>query len=163
TDITAMNGTAFFVDSAPDGSLQLWKSDGTAAGTTQGTDIRPGPKSAFAYDFNLSPALTAVDGRLYFVADDGVTGTAVWRSDGPPAGTGGVADIFPGSPASWPGSFAVLGNSLYFGAYDGIHGRELWTLSNVVSCGNGVVDPGEECDDGNLQDDDACKSDCTFN
>src|SRR5262249_42637937 len=33
TDITAMNGTAFFVDSAPDGSLELWKSDGTAAAT----------------------------------------------------------------------------------------------------------------------------------
>jgi cysteine-rich repeat protein len=29
-------------------------------------------------------------------------------------------------------------------------------------CGNGVVDPGEECDDGNDDDNDACTSQCLF-
>jgi len=28
-------------------------------------------------------------------------------------------------------------------------------------CGNGVVDPGEECDDGNLLDGDGCSANCT--
>ncbi len=30
------------------------------------------------------------------------------------------------------------------------------------SCGNGIVDGGEECDDGNLVSGDGCESDCTF-
>jgi cysteine-rich repeat protein len=30
-------------------------------------------------------------------------------------------------------------------------------------CGHGVLDPGEECDDGNTSDNDACRNDCRFN
>src|SRR5262249_20348022 len=29
-------------------------------------------------------------------------------------------------------------------------------------CGNGSLDPGEQCDDGNLVDDDGCDSNCTL-
>ena len=32
----------------------------------------------------------------------------------------------------------------------------------VRGCGDGVLDPGEQCDDGNLQDGDCCSSTCTF-
>src|SRR6185295_12460820 len=32
----------------------------------------------------------------------------------------------------------------------------------VASCGNGVVDPGEVCDDGNAEDCDACTTHCTL-
>jgi cysteine-rich repeat protein len=32
-----------------------------------------------------------------------------------------------------------------------------------VLCGNGVLDPGEPCDDGNHDDHDGCKNDCTLN
>lgn len=32
----------------------------------------------------------------------------------------------------------------------------------AVECGNGVVEEGEECDDGNVVDDDACYSNCTI-
>ncbi|OLE01882.1 MAG: hypothetical protein AUI36_43765, partial [Cyanobacteria bacterium 13_1_40CM_2_61_4] len=37
-------------------------------------------------------------------------------------------------------------------------------LTNSVSglCGNGVVDPGEQCDDGNTNDFDDCRNDCTL-
>jgi len=28
-------------------------------------------------------------------------------------------------------------------------------------CGNGIVEPGEECDDGNTNNDDSCRNDCT--
>jgi cysteine-rich repeat protein len=30
----------------------------------------------------------------------------------------------------------------------------------VDNCGNGIVDPGEECDDGNLTDQDGCSAEC---
>jgi cysteine-rich repeat protein len=34
------------------------------------------------------------------------------------------------------------------------------TDTGGAACGNGVVDPGEACDDGNLVDDDGCANDC---
>ena len=38
--------------------------------------------------------LAAFDGSLYFSADDGTRGRALWRSDGTAAGTTRVRDIF---------------------------------------------------------------------
>jgi cysteine-rich repeat protein len=35
------------------------------------------------------------------------------------------------------------------------------TGTPTAACGNGKLDPGEECDDGNLQDEDGCSSLCT--
>lgn len=34
--------------------------------------------------------------------------------------------------------------------------------ATATVCGNGVLDPGEECDDGNAVNTDSCKTDCTF-
>jgi len=34
-------------------------------------------------------------------------------------------------------------------------------VGDACECGNGVLDPGETCDDGNLVDTDGCESDCT--
>jgi len=35
-----------------------------------------------------------------------------------------------------------------------------WSLEICTECGNGVLDPGEVCDDGNAQGGDCCASDC---
>ena len=34
------------------------------------------------------------------------------------------------------------------------------TGSETSSCGNGIVDIGEQCDDGNTNDGDGCSADC---
>ncbi len=31
----------------------------------------------------------------------------------------------------------------------------------IIACGNGIVDPGEQCDDGNQVNGDGCNNDCT--
>ena len=74
-DLTAMNGTLFFT--ARDGShgRQLWKSDGTAAGTVMLTNVT-GPLGAGP------EGLTAADGELFFSASDPRHGRELWRSDG---------------------------------------------------------------------------------
>ena len=41
-------------------------------------------------------------------------------------------DINPGPVGSEPRGFAVLGNTLYFTADDGVHGREIWALSHAA-------------------------------
>src|SRR5205085_6946050 len=87
----------FFADDGVRG-CEPWKSDGTAAGTALVKDINPGPTGSF--DGSQSQRQLAVMGAFaYFVANDGVSGYELWRTDGTEAGTTIVKDIDPG-PAS---------------------------------------------------------------
>ena len=71
---------------------ELWKSDGTRAGTVLVKDIDPGRRR-----LRRRPShLTAVGGTLFFTADDGTHGQELWKSDGTRAGTVLVKDINPG-------------------------------------------------------------------
>ena len=61
--------------------VELWKSDGTAAGTVIVANIRSGSAAS-------APAsLTAIGSTVYFSADDGTTGRELWRSGGTAATT----------------------------------------------------------------------------
>jgi ELWxxDGT repeat protein len=73
--LTNVNGEVFFVvDDGSDG-LELWKSNGTAAGTALVKDLNAGPSGS-------NPGnLTAVGSTLYFTATDG-TNTGLWKTDG---------------------------------------------------------------------------------
>lgn len=74
--LTNFNGMVFFT--AIDGThgRELWKSDGTAAGTLLVKDLERGSRSSSPF------GLTVVNGLLYFGAAGGL-----WRSDGTTAGT----------------------------------------------------------------------------
>jgi ELWxxDGT repeat protein len=73
--------------------------------------------------------IIAVSRRLFFAAPDSAHGLELWTSDGTSSGTRIVADLNPGTPSSYPTSFGILGTTLYFDPYDGVHGRELWAYS----------------------------------
>jgi ELWxxDGT repeat protein len=73
-------------------------------------DINPGPDSSAPQLF------TDVDGVLFFVADDGLTGAELWRSDGTAKGTRRVRDIAPGSASSGPTALNAAKGKLYFQA-----------------------------------------------
>lgn len=70
---------------------------------------------------------------VYFRADDGVSGTELWRTDGSEAGTQQVADLLSGPQSSVPGSFVVGGNILYFSAVTEAHTTNFDRLGSVVA------------------------------
>ncbi|MBH8571799.1 type I secretion C-terminal target domain-containing protein [Nostocaceae cyanobacterium CENA369] len=142
--ITEVNSTLYFY--ADDGThgLELWKSDGTEAGTVLVKDINPGSDSSIVINGNSvqDPLLTGVNGTLYFYADDGTHGGELWKSDGTAEGTVLVEDIKPGAGSSNISDLANVDGTLYFNADDGIHGNELWAIKtdNTIN-GNGSRDP----------------------
>ncbi len=119
---TVVGNLLFFVGDDGVHGRELWKSDGSTAGTVLMRDLLPGFLAANPSD------LTAVAGRLYFAADDGVHGRELWQSDGTATGTRLVADVAPGAEGSSPSGLTATTDRLYWSADDGLHGRELWSL-----------------------------------
>ena len=99
---------------------ELWRSDGTQWGTWVVRDIQPGPGGS------LPSELVAVEGVLYFAADDGRFGRELWRSDGTPWGTWLVRDIEPGPAGSNPEELTGEEEWVFFSAFTSAHGREVW-------------------------------------
>ncbi len=142
-NLTAVGENVCF--SGEDGvhGMELWCSDGTAAGTSMISDVWPGFGSEFT-EAPLGPIwLTNINGTVFFVANDGVHGRELWRSDGTAAGTEMVKEIYPGNE---PDPFVINGpewltninGTLFFTANDGVHGKELW-LSDGTAAGTKMV------------------------
>jgi ELWxxDGT repeat protein len=113
--------------------VEPWMSDGTGAGTTLVTDVRPGAAGSGA------AGLTAIPGgsgppAVAFSADDGIHGRELWFINGSPPQASLLADIQPGPAGSDPAD--ITADSYYLGqlagpfpyvlcsADDGVHGRE---------------------------------------
>jgi ELWxxDGT repeat protein len=122
SSLTNVNGTLFFRASDGEHGSELWKSDGTAAGTALVKDIQPGVSNAY-------PSwLRTVNGKLYFRSGDFPKGFELWTSDGTVAGTVRVGDINPGRTSSYIAWLTNVNGTLFFTADDGTHGREVWKL-----------------------------------
>jgi ELWxxDGT repeat protein len=127
--LVSMDGIAYFVAGDGAAGLELWRSDGTAAGTALVRDICPGPCGGLA----AFEGLEVVGHRLFFLADEPATGHELWTSDGTSEGTHIVRDILKGSGSgAGTGGFsgsrglAVLGGAVFFPGLDATHGSQLW-------------------------------------
>ncbi len=136
-DFVNVNGTLIFVANDGTNGFELWKSDGTAAGTVMVKDIYPGTYVNFwgqTYVASSVPyALTDFNGTLLFTANDGTHGSELWKSDGTAAGTVIVDDINPGHYSSRPEELTNVNGTLFFTANDGTHGTELWKTDGTAA------------------------------
>jgi ELWxxDGT repeat protein len=139
-DIAILGNEAFFMANDGASGWELWKTDGTPAGTRLVREIQSGPAGPFDSRDSRGDATVVFQhvmfgGILYFAANDGVQGTELWRTDGTEAGTYMLRDINPGSKSAFGlvnGVFYVdflaeaVGGTLFFAADNGLNGRELW-------------------------------------
>ena len=128
---TVSNGALFFVANDSASGTELWKTEGTAAGTVKVKDIVPG--SAQGSNINF---LTDVNGTLFFSAGDTTHGVELWKSDGTDAGTVMVKDINPNAGSSLPSFITNVNGTAFFVANDGVHGKALWKSDGTA---NGTV------------------------
>jgi trimeric autotransporter adhesin len=156
---------------------ELWKSDGTVAGTKLYKDIHPGSGSSDPDQF------VKFEDRLYFTANDGVNGRELWRLDfgdaravlhtqfvtGPGDGQIDLLQVHNGRlyaiangqlRVSTGGNFTSLaatrgrslmpwGDVIYFSGYTEEHGSELWRTDGTTIGTYLVQDlwPGPESSD----------------
>jgi ELWxxDGT repeat protein len=131
---------------------ELWRTNGTRSGTRFVANINPGDDDGFPGPDGSFPGDFARLGKhVYFVADNGVKGRELWRTNGTRKGTRLVKDIDPGDDDMIPGpdsgspsGFTKLGKRLYFGASDGEEGGELWRTDGTRKGTKQVkdIDPG---------------------
>lgn len=111
-DLVVMGDHIYFRNWTAETGMELWKTDGTAAGTVLVKDIRPGAGNGL----EANEGMAVVGNTLYFPADDGTTGWELWRTDGTEAGTQLVMDIRPGPLGSTPAYLTAFGERLLFRA-----------------------------------------------
>ena len=136
-EFTKVGGSVYFAADNGSVGIELWKTDGTEAGTVLVRDINP-------YG-NSDPSWMASSGSLvFFRANDGVNGDEVWVSDGTAAGTRLTMDIYPGSLGSHPEHIYILGDYAYFMAVNDVVGAELYRSNGTTTELVMDINPGVE-------------------
>ncbi|MFP5286488.1 MAG: ELWxxDGT repeat protein, partial [Thermoanaerobaculia bacterium] len=130
-EMTAVDGTLYFSGLDDASGWELWKSDGTVAGTVRLKDIVPGPAGSFA---NM---IGRVGGTLLILTWRPETSYELWETDGTEAGTAFVRELAPG-PDDYVDWLVLVDELFYFTMDDGIHGLELWKSDGTAE-GTGLV------------------------
>ena len=114
----------YFVGQTAQHGYELWRTDGSEAGTEFVKDIVIGPRASHPYE------LTVYDGMLYFSAEDQNAQRTLWRSDGSTDGTSVVVSSV-GAPVK-PSDLSVVDGALYFAASD--RGGQYWLSIVAQRC-----------------------------
>ncbi|QDT08737.1 ELWxxDGT repeat protein [Stieleria marina] len=125
TEITTVGSLGYFVASDLGHGKELWKTDGTVAGTVRVSDIEAGPADTYISQ------LTNVDGTLMFSVHDYGTGyPQLWKTDG----LGGVMMVkdFSADSAYFLSHPTAVDDSLFFSLYSASQGYELWVSDGTL-------------------------------
>src|SRR5262249_37018694 len=118
----AWGGFAFFA-AQDEAGVELWRTDGTEAGTGRVADIYAGSRSSKPAELTLA----SPSGPLFFVAEEPLGGRELWKLDTPTGTPVSAADVLQGPRSSSPSRLVARGSALLFIADDG-HGPALFRL-----------------------------------
>jgi ELWxxDGT repeat protein len=117
--IANMGGFAMFLGNGTPipTSIELWRSDGTTAGTYKVADVTAAP----SFNANQFPVFEKVGNKVVYIADDGQNGPQLWSSDGTAANTIRLTNATQpaNSPFQIASPLAIIGNIAYFAISDG--------------------------------------------
>jgi ELWxxDGT repeat protein len=116
---------------------QLWRTDGTEAGTvliktfdaTNSTS-----NTGIFYSDALSSVNYSIDGNtMYFNGYDAANGPELWKTDGTVGGTAMVKDIWTGTSGGNPFAFCKVGNTTLFFARNQALNYQLWQTDGTAA------------------------------
>lgn len=134
-----VNNTIIFLARTTATGEELWRTDGTEAGTIPLADINPGPASFSEISIPVPPPFPpqsiplflgfhTFNNRAYFIADNGTSTGVMWVTDGTAANTDPVFNILDGT--SVPPILLIdavnYPNKFFFPVSDGQTRSEIW-------------------------------------
>lgn len=129
-DFTIANGILFFTATTATDGFELWKTDGTTAGTVLVKDITAGTPGTTFGDFTFLGT-----NLIFSVTTPGATSAfQLWKSDGTGGGTSLIKDFGLLSGIGVFNSFYTFNNKVFFTAGDPLTtGAELWVTDGSIA------------------------------
>ena len=125
--VPTASGIYYFLADRPASGTELWRTDGTRAGTYLLKDVYPGPRSAEI------DQLVAFGNGVLFVGESAEFGRELFYSDGTAGGTSVLADLNERESSSFPNDFFTFNDTLYFSATTGCTGYELFKTGGTAA------------------------------
>lgn len=131
-----INGTLYFSATNPTNGREVWRSDGTAAGTRLAVDLAPGTSSGLSFNTTYTGTWASLGNTLIFSAQRSGSlnlGLEPYALDTTTGVVTLLADIESGGPSSFPENFKVFRlptqttpGLVSFTASNSVSGIELW-------------------------------------
>lgn len=117
----AIDGVVYFGAGTPSTGLELWRTDGTTAGTYFVKETHPGPITGGAY------GMTELPNRPGYFVFSGSISSSLWLSNGTASGTIQLVS------GLGPYQFTRFKNELLFFGFTLANGRELWKTDGTLA------------------------------
>ena len=126
-NLADVNGVLYFTADDGVNGVELWRSDGTDAGTVRLASVN----ASFTGLTNFGQ-LTTTGNTLYLTAFEPTTGIELWKYDVAANTLQRLTDTAPGPVSSNPSELTVIGSSLFFAADAGTRSPELWKSDGTL-------------------------------
>jgi ELWxxDGT repeat protein len=133
-------GVTYMVANDQTHGIELWRTDGTTAGTFMLADVEPGSGGGGGFCIGGAP-----NGVLFLEMHNQATGRELWRSDGTAAGTFMLRDIAPGQQSGLGSAVGMIQGSslLVFLGIPDVAERQLWVSDGTVAGTQMMMDLNE--------------------